>query len=43
LGDSGSGRQLGLSEASELSGISKHLRKVHTLNIADTLYLSTST
>jgi hypothetical protein len=43
LGDSGSGRQLGLSEASELSGISKHLRKVHTLNIANTLYLSTST
>ena len=43
LGDSGSGGQLGLSEASELAGIPKHVRKVHTLNIADTLYFSTST
>jgi hypothetical protein len=37
LGDSGSGGQLGLSEASELAGIPKHARKVHTL------YFSTST
>jgi hypothetical protein len=42
LGDSRSGGQLGLSEAPELASIPEHLGKVHRLNIADTLYSTTS-
>jgi hypothetical protein len=42
LGDSRSGGQLGLSEAPELASISEHLGKVHMLNIANTLYSTTS-
>jgi hypothetical protein len=42
LGDSGSGGQLGLGEAPELASVSKHSGEVHNLNIADTLYSTTS-
>jgi hypothetical protein len=42
LGDSRSGGQLGLGEAPELASVSKHVGEVHTLNIADTLYSTTS-
>jgi hypothetical protein len=42
LGDSRSGGQLGLSEAPELASISEHVGKVHMLNIANTLYSTTS-
>jgi hypothetical protein len=41
LVNSGSRRELGLGESSELAGISKHLGEVHEANIAYTLYFAT--